>query len=387
MIQITQIRITFNICIVLGMTLLHSCSGDGKKGPHEPTSAGSGSGDKSGGGSSDDSANSIGNDRRLLVNSLSNNPSTSLTVNRAKAAELATSLSANKGRDAQTNYGIIVANRIAGKTPAESFDEARAIVDRNLAKNPDAELPEAVQLELALTALHANKLALAEFYLDKLAKSKTPHIKAAAINAIGVVAIRMERIPEAVATFKEALAVDKEYKPALLNIGFLALQGGDAATAKRALGGMQDDWFVDGALISVDRLDGDADKAEHRCERVLSKHPKHKPTLINCGINAYQGRKDYKKARDYLNRAMASQGGAAAWDDKTGKLLGVVDVEEARAGQMKAAKDAEERAAKAQAEKAKADAAAPKPSGAGGAGAAAPASGSNAPAQGQTKKP
>lgn len=337
---------------------LQNCS-DGKKEAKEPVGSGGGGGEKQQASGGDD-VSAVGADRKQVVNSMSNNPFTSHTVNRAKAAEISQSLGQNKNRDAQANYGVIVANRLAGKTPQESFDEARAIVDRILAKNPDAELPEAVQLELAFAALHANKLALAEFYLDKLTKSKVAHIKAAAINAIGVVAIRMDRIPEAVATFKEALAAEKDYKPALLNIGFLALQGGDAATAKRALGGMQDDWFVDGGLISVDRLDGDADKAEQRCERVLSKHPKHKPTLINCGINAYQGRKDFKKARDYINRAIVVQGGSAAWDEKTGRLLGVIDSEEARAGQMKAAKEAEERAAKAQAEKAKADAAAGK---------------------------
>ena len=363
---------------------LHACSGDGKKETKEPVGDKSSPASAGSSGSPSEDTASIGADRKLLVNSLSNNGSTSFTINRAKATEMATSLSSNKSKDAQTNYGIIVANRLAGKLPQESFDEARAIIDRAIAKNPDAELPEPVQLEMAFTALHANKLALAEFYLDKLVKSKTPHIKAAAINALGVVAIRMERIPEAVATFKEALGADKEYKPALLNIGFLALQGGDAATAKRALAGMQDDWFVDGGLISVDRLDGDTDKADQRCERVLSKHPKHKPTLINCGINAYQGKRDFKKARDYLNRAIASQGGSPAWDEKTGKLLGVVDSEEARAGQLKAAKEAEERAEKAKAEKAKADAAAAKPPQGAAAGGAAPAAG-GAPAE--QKKP
>lgn len=351
-----------NMVTVAGTVLVVAgCSTGGKKAsPNEAASAGSNGGSS---GSANES-NAVSGDRKLLVNSLSNNGFTSHTVNRAKSAEMATSLSTSTPKDAQTNYGVIVANRLAGKAPNDSFDEARAIVDRGLAKNPEADLPEAIQLELAFAALHVNKLALAEFYLEKLTKSKTPSISAAAINALGVVAIRMDRIPEAVAIFKEALAVDKDYRPALLNIGFLALQGGDAATAKRALGGMQDDWSVDGGLISVERLEGDIDKAEQRCERVLSKHPRHKPTLINCGINAYQGRRDYKKARDYLNRALAVQGGVAAWDDKSGRLLGVVDAEEARAGQAKAAKEAEERAAKAQAEKAKADAAAGKTPGA-----------------------
>jgi tetratricopeptide (TPR) repeat protein len=119
---------------------------------------------------------------------------------------------------------------------------------------------------------------------------------------------------------------------------------------------MQDDWYVESGLVSVLRLEGEADKAEGFCERVLSKHPRHKPTLINCGINAWQGKKDYKKARDYLNKALAVAGGAAVWDEKTGRLLGTIDSEEARAAQLKAKREADDRKAKAEAEKPKAGA-------------------------------
>jgi hypothetical protein len=105
----------------------------------------------------------------------------------------------------------------------------------------------------------------------------------------------------------------------------------------------------------------------------LGRHPKHKPTLINCGINSWQGKRDYKKARDYINRALSVAGGVAVWDEKSGKLLGAIDAEEARAGQMKAQKEAEAATATADAEKAKAGAAQPQPQGASGpAGAAQP---------------
>jgi tetratricopeptide (TPR) repeat protein len=295
----------------------------------------------------------ISGDRKQLVTSLSNNPFTSKRINRSKASDLAAGFSSDK-KDIQSAYSAIVANRLAGKGPVESFDDARRILDHYIAKNPDADIPEFVQLELALAAIGTGRLALAEFYTDRLTKSKNSKIRAAAINALGVVAIRNERIPEAVAIFKEALAAEKSYEPALLNLGFLALEGGDVGTAKRALGGMQDDWFVESGLIGVERLEGDAEKAEQRCERVLAKQPKHKPTLINCGLNAYQGQKDFKKARSYLNRALAVIGGSSAWDEKTGKLLGVVDSEEAKAARAKANQEAEDAKAKADAEKAKA---------------------------------
>ena len=105
--------------------------------------------------------------------------------------------------------------------------------------------------------------------------------------------------------------------------------------------------------------------------------------MINCGINAWQGKKDYKKARDYLNKALAVAGGAAVWDEKSGKLLGAIDADEARLAQQRSLKEAEERKAKAEAEKAKSAPPQAQPAEGG-----APASGASAqPGQGQPTKP
>ncbi|MCX6118182.1 MAG: hypothetical protein NT027_11620 [Proteobacteria bacterium] len=353
-------KLIFTALSVSVLVFVGCSSGGDKKETKEAVNGSAASGGNGGPASSEKATSSnesdtpkISSDRKLLVNSLTNNGFTSKTVNKSKAADMASEFSKSKSKEPQVAYGAIVANRIAGKPPQESFDDGKRVMDELLSKRPDADLPESIQLEIALSALQNGKLALAEFFLDKLTSSKNNRVKAAATNALGVVAIRTERVPEAVAIFKEALKADKEYEPALLNIGFLALQGGDAATAKRALGAFQNDWMVESAFVSIERLEGDVGKAEQKCEKILAKHPKHKPTLINCGINAYQGTKDFKRAREYFNRALAVAGGLVAWDEKTGRLLGVVDREEVRAGQEKSAKEAEERAAKANAEKAK----------------------------------
>ena len=346
-----------SVCVFFSLI---SCSEKRDSSSHEPVTASGGSGKAP---EKERSAEpTVSGDRKLFVNSMSNNSLTSHTVNRAKAAEIASSLGSDKTKDPNSLYGAIAAHRLAGHTPGEALAKARALVDIELSKNIEKDLPEPAQLEIALSALQSGKLAFAEFYLDKLIRSKSPEIKAAAINALGVVALRMDRIPEAMVIFKESLAARNDYKPALLNIGFLALRGGDVATAKRALGGMQDDWYVESAFIPVLRVEGDSEKADGLCSKVLAAHPKHKPTLINCGINAYQGKADYKKARDYLNRALSVQGGSPIWDEKSGRLLGVVDAEEARASQVKANKEAEERKAKAEAAKQKPNPEQPKPS-------------------------
>ena len=331
----------------------------------------------------DSGSTSLSGERRFLINSLSNNAFTSKTIDKGRAAEFATQFGAGKSKDINSLAAAVAANRLAGRSVNEGLADAKQIADLEMAKNVDREIPELVQLELGLTGVQTGRLAFAEYWLDRLLKSKNSTIRASAINAKGVMAVRMERIPEAIVMFKEALSANNDYKPALLNIGFLALQGGDAATAKRALGGMQDDWYVSSGLVTVLRLEGDVDKADATCDKVLSKHPKHKPTLINCGINAWQGKKDYKKARDYLNKALAVAGGAAVWDERSGKLLGAIDADEARLAQQRSLKEAEERKAKAEAEKAKAPPPQAQPAEGG-----APASGASAqPGQGQPTKP
>lgn len=364
--------------IALAGSISVSCS-DNKpaRKANEPVSAG-GSESKE-----DSGATSLSGERRFLTTSLSNNGFTSKHIDKGRAADFASQHGGAKSKDINTLAATIAANRLGGRSVNDVMSEARQIADLEMSKNVERDIPELVQLELGLTGVQTGRLGFAEFWLDKLLKSKNSIIRASAINAKGVVAIKMERIPEAMVLFREALAVNSEYKPALLNIGFLALQGGDVATAKKALGGMQDDWYVMSGLVSVLRLEGEVDKADAACEKVLSQHPKHKPTLINCGINSWQGKKDYKKARDYLNRALSVSGGVAVWDEKAGKLLGAIDSEEARAAQMKTLKEAEERKAKEQAEKAKAPASQPQPT--------KPAEGAGpnegAPSQEPSKKP
>lgn len=346
-----QINFAIKTCLVFSLNgFVFSACSDNKpaRKAGEPVSAGGGSDARE-----DSGVSSLTGERRFLTTSLSNNGFTSRTVDRGRAAEFATQYGSGKGKDVNSLAAAIAANRLAGRGVNDVLSEARQIADIEMSKNVERDIPELVQLELGLVGVQSGRLAFAEFWLDKLLKSKNATIRASAINAKGVVAIRMERIPEAMVLFKEALAVNSEYKPALMNIGFLALQGGDVVTAKRALGGMQDDWYVMSGLVSVLRLEGEVDKADAICEKVLSQHPKHKPTLINCGINSWQGRKDYKKARDYLNRALAVSGGAAVWDEKAGKLLGAIDSEESRAAQLRSLKEAEERKAKEQADKAK----------------------------------
>jgi tetratricopeptide (TPR) repeat protein len=354
-------RWTHHLTFVTVLTSIQivSCSGhkEAKKSqePVEPPSAAKSDSKE------DSGATSLTAERRFLVNSISNNGLTSKSIDRSRAADFAGQHGGGRSKDINAVAAAIAAHRLAGHSFNEAMGDAKVIADLEMAKNVERDIPELVQLELGLIGVQTGRLAFAEFWLDKLIKSKNATIRASAMNAKGVMAVRMDRIPEAMVMFKEALGASNDYKPALMNIGFLALQGGDAATAKKALGSMQDDWYVQSALVTVFRLDGEVDKADGVCDQILAKRPKHKPTLINCGINAWQGKKDYKKARDYINKALAVVGGLAIWDEKSSKLLGAIDAEEARMNHLKAQKEAEDRKAKADEEKTKANPAQPDP--------------------------
>lgn len=350
---ISSMKVSSIGVFLVSALIFAACSEDKPaKKTEEPVSAQTGRQPSSGADVSEESSGqSMNGERRFLVNSISNNQFTSKTIDKSRAADFFAQHNGNRSKDLNTLAATVAAARLSGQSVNESMVSAKAIADLEMSKNVERDIPEVVQLELGLVGLQTGRLAFAEYWLDRLLKSKNATIRASAINAKGVMAVRMDRIPEAVVMFKEALAANNDYRPALLNLGFLALQGGDVVTAKRAFVGMQDDWYVESGLVSVMRLEGESEKAEGYCERVLSKRPRHKPTLINCGINAWQGRKDYKKARDYLNKALAVAGGAAVWDEKSGRLLGAIDLEESRVAQLRARKEAEERKAKADAAK------------------------------------
>ncbi len=336
--------------IIFVVVAMNSCAGNkSKNAAQDPVDGGGTSAAPAA--AEKESGAKLDGDRRFLVTSISNNPLTSRAIDRTKAADFVAQDSNGKSNDLNMLVAILSANRLAGRSVEETLAVAKRIADSVMLAGVDKELPESVQLELALTGVQTGRLAFAEFWFDKLYKSKNASIRAAILNARGVMAVRMERIPEAMGLFKEAIAINSDYKPALLNMGFLALQGGDVETAQKSLASVEGDWYAEAGLISVNRLLGDSEKADASCEKILGAHPKHKQTLINCGINAWQGKKDYAKAREMLNKALVIPGGALVWDEKAGKILVAIDRDEDRSKQEKSLKEAANRDA---ADKAKA---------------------------------
>lgn len=325
-------RLEFTSAIFLVFAIFSSCSkdkADSSKGVDEPVSA-------HGGGeapASKEDSHSHSIDLKTFVNSYSNNPFTSKTINRAAAASQAEKLSATiKDGNTPTLFAFVSASRLAGRSLSDAVSASRIIVDQTVRRGGvGRELSDSVRLELAIHALYGGKLAFAETMLEFVLKAKDPRLRAAAHNLIGVIALRQDRIPEAVFAFKEALKEENSFVAARLNLGFLALYGGDFGLARKMLGDMQEDWFVQSGLLIIDRMTGDVSKADAHCANVLKSKPNHKPTLYNCALHAFQGKQNYKEARDLLNRMLKIQGGLVSWDNKAGFALGQVDMEEAKA--------------------------------------------------------
>jgi len=324
--------------------------------------------------------------RVTLTNSLSNNPLTSATIASGKAEQEAERYRSGNAKDKRTVEGQVSAERLARKGLGDVLGSAKRLAEIEMEKGASNTISSEVKLELALAAMQAKNFAFAEYLLQELVESKNAKVKAGAYNAMGVIALHDDRVPEAVYDFKEALKAVSNYKPALLNLGFAALKGGDLSTTKQALSGLQNDWFVQYALISVARLEGNDSHAAELCDRVLKKEPAHIAALFNCALFEYQNRHNVAKAKEYLNRASRSKGGETGWSERSFMLISQIDQEEAQvkrdAAHNAAVKTAADKSAadKAAAEKAKAQKPAAKPAGPGNATQAAPAGAGSPPA-------
>ena len=304
-------------------------------------------------------AESASSTRVTLTNSLGNSPLTSQTISPARAESELARFRGGKGDLAL--QGVISTERLARKNPGEVLASARKLAELQMEKGASRTISPEVKLEIALAALQAKNFALAEFFLQELTESKVSHVKAGAYNAMGVVALRDDRIPEAVLYFREALKAVPNYKPSLLNLGFAALKGGEIAMAKQLLGKIENDWFVSYGMISIQRLEGDVGGALENCDRVLKKQPEHSAALFNCGLVEYQNKHNLSKAKEYLTKAGRAKITSDGWNEKAFLLISQIEAEEAQAKRdemlAKAAKAAADKAVsdKAAAAKAAAD--------------------------------
>jgi Flp pilus assembly protein TadD len=312
-----------NILTIILLVTSAGCSmfggGDGQKEPVEKTQESDGSFE--GEISSSSKTSKTVQFGSTLIKSVSNNRLTSRTIKGRNAASLARSLGKNK-KNLRDLIDAVAAERIAGTGERPVLARGKILMDRLFTKGIKQELPESVKLELGLAAVQQTNLALADYFLRPLLKgAKNPKVKAGAYNAYGVLYLKMNEMPDAVASFKQALGVSSNYPPALFNLGMLTAKYGDFGLAKKYLNSIQRDWYAQIGMVVAERHMKRDSAAQMLCNKLLNTKPKNKMALMNCGLFFAQNKGDKKKGRDLITRATQIPGGESDWDEKAFKAL------------------------------------------------------------------
>lgn len=293
----------------------------------------------------------VSGNTRTITYSVSNNKYTSYTIDRVKVQEkaerLADSVRNPSYKDSNAVFGLAALRNIAGMPVADVVDATKKLINIKMGKDIKADAPDSAKLQLALSAFRAGNYSLAEHFVYKLIKSKDKRIKAGAYTLEGLIALRDQRVPEAVEAWQDALKAIPNFLPAKLNIGFTSLKYGDYKMAQKMLGGIQGDWFALYGLLVAARLQGNVARVSSLCSNVLAKRKDYKPALFSCALNEYQGKQNFAKARSMLNQMLKTSRGLVILDEKAYRILERIDRDERLSKQQRAAK-ARAKAAKKQ---------------------------------------
>ena len=226
--------------------------------------------------------------------------------------------------------GYVIARTLSGAGFDDVLAASRRLMGTLMSKKVDSELPTGTKFQLAMAALKSGRYTMVSHFLSQVRGAKNPRLKAAALNLEGLLALRDGRLPEAAEFWQKAIKVVSNYKPARLNLGFLALKYGDHITAKKMLGSMQNDWFAVYGLVVAERLAGNSSRVVSLCNSLRGKKKDFKAGMLSCALNKYQGRGDYKGARKDLQEIVQLKSGSTLIDEYAYKALAQIDKEEAK---------------------------------------------------------
>ncbi len=234
---------------------------------------------------------------------------------------------ASKQRPRQVDLeNLIMLQGLARRPFAEIWDNAQKL-SRTL--KSDKGLSEMLQLNIGIAALRARKYAIADYFLTPLSTgARLGRIKSGANNAIGVMYLLEQNYQEASLAFKRALSATSAYRPAAFNLGMLQLRFGNFSLARRTLGDIPPDWFINASMLIIERHLGNIARANGLCKKVLQQRPNHKMSKLNCAIIEFEENKNYKKARKFLQEAAKISGGGEFWENVIYKLLEEIDTKE-----------------------------------------------------------
>lgn len=307
----------FSVCILLLLSACVTSSGGGEQDQKKQSS---------GSGSFRDHDERLLIDKSSLLHSLGRHPLLPGMIDQEKAATVAEDIAARtKGSQAETSSqyeDLIAAERLAGAAPLRLLSHLHKLAELNSGGGSGKVLSEKARLEVALGAMQDGQYSLADFFLQDLQKAADERVRAGAYNALGVIALKENRLPEAVAYWEQSLRELETYEAALLNLGFISLKYAHFDAAIRYLSRIPSgDWFVNSGLMVAERLTAKSKGMPELCRELPEPAGNHKTTVFNCGVYAWQSDHNPALARDLIRKAISMEGGEPGWDQKGYKIL------------------------------------------------------------------
>lgn len=264
-------------------------------------------------------------DSKSLVQSLSNNPMTSRTINRNKVKGATSKFSkTTKGTKAQNieHYEDLIAiERVAGVSTFRLLSHLKGLAESTVSGKAGDLLSENARLEVGLGALQQRQYSMASFFFEGLFQAKNKRVRAGAYNGMGIIALNENRVPEAAEYWRQALKEVAGYEASLLNLGFISLKFGHFESALRYLSRLSKDWFAQSGLLVASRLTSKTGETAKLCSRLLQTNASHKPTAFNCGIHEWQSNNNIAKAKKLISKALNLRGGPPDWDQSGYRIL------------------------------------------------------------------
>ncbi|MBC61923.1 MAG: hypothetical protein CMP11_05650 [Zetaproteobacteria bacterium] len=214
----------------------------------------------------------------------------------------------------------ITLNYLAGSSFDLVMKKAKDLAQFEVSKDINSKLSLPVMLDLCLAAFQTKNYKIALFYLQNILNSENNRYKAIALNLKGIFLLDQSMVPEAVSYWNEALKLDPNFLPSLLNISSAYVKYGFLKEADELLKNLDVDYFVTLNKITLNQMLSRGKEAIKQCDTLLADNSS-KMLLFNCGVVYLRVGLNIEKARELLTAAVKDSEAATYWDDKAYKLL------------------------------------------------------------------
>lgn len=240
--------------------------------------------------------------------SATNQAAAGLQTNNAKARELAPKIAAltQKPIHPYVFETLLAVQNMSGAAYEDLSDAAAAFYGWQLQRKNMGAQSFTSHIQLALAAMRLKRFSLAQYHLDQAARFTNQVIPGEIENVQGMIAIKQDRLDEALQFWREAVKKNPQHVGARLNLGTTALVLGDFQTADMYLGNLSHE-AAQQAMVAANRMAEVPAKADALCKRLLQKKTVAKPVIYNCALNTWQGLDQGAAARRELQQLAQSQ--------------------------------------------------------------------------------